>query len=54
MKKLKRFLFRLKIMNVKANYEIICFELMNESRPESSLMPWKTYLLRYLRNKKHD
>lgn len=52
MNRFKRFLYRLKIMNVKTNYELVYYELLNENRPRSSLMPWKTYLLGYLR--KHN
>lgn len=49
MNRIKRLLFRFKIMNIKINYELNCFELMNEGIPAKSLLPWKTYLLIYLR-----
>lgn len=42
-------MFKLKIWNVKNNYYAIYYELLNEHRLESSLLPWKVYLIQYLR-----
>lgn len=47
--KFNRLLFRIKVYNLKVNYECIVLELKNEGRTD--IMPWKEYLIGKLRCK---
>lgn len=50
MKKIQRFFFKFQIWYVKVKYYEVYYELLNEHRLEKTLMPWKVYLIQYLRN----